>query len=232
MKNEDLFTLANAFLKTMNENTKKEDEPQEEQKTKGILIKKEGGKEIEGIIVSKLFNIAQEQINKKNSTKADNNSARKTDNDHFPDNFSDDNKKTRKYDFPEENNAEESNKNNQKEMTKCFEEVIAANKQNYSQNINFVELEEKCIIEILVPGLSKEEVNLSIKGNNIIVKINKKPESHYSVFSPNTILDDIIIDDKIYDIRKIKANVENGILTIQIPKKEKEEIVEHSIIIE
>ena len=98
-----------------------------------------------------------------------------------------------------------------------------------SPAINIIESEKDYKVEIAAPGLTKDDFSIRIDDDNqISVSMEKKEERKdenkngrclrrefsYTQFRQNMILPDNIDKDK------IEAKVENGILTIDIPKKE------------
>ena len=98
-----------------------------------------------------------------------------------------------------------------------------------SPAINIIESEKDYKVEIAAPGLTKDDFSIRIDDDNQISVSMEKKEEHkdenkngrylrrefsYTPFRQNMILPDNIDKDK------IEAKVENGILTIDIPKKE------------
>ena len=95
--------------------------------------------------------------------------------------------------------------------------------------INVIESDKDYRVEVAAPGMTKNDFNIKIdENNNLVVSMEKKEEHKdenkngrylrrefsYTQFRQNMILPDNIDKDK------IEAKVENGILTIDIPKKE------------
>lgn len=75
-----------------------------------------------------------------------------------------------------------------------------------------------------VPGLDKEDINLSVEGNILQVRAEKKlPESVSPLLKRHivTSLKDDVYLSKEVDIENIKAKVEFGLLHIEVPKKVK-----------
>lgn len=98
-----------------------------------------------------------------------------------------------------------------------------------SPAVNILENEKGFQVEIAAPGMTKEDFNVKIDDdNNLAISVNKKTETEerdeeksylrreffYSHFQRCMILPDTIDRDK------ISAKAENGILTIDIPKRE------------
>ena len=104
--------------------------------------------------------------------------------------------------------------------------------------INVFETEKEYKVELAAPGMTKEDFNVHIdEENNLVISMEKKTESKegnskderkegrylrrefsYSKFQQTMILPDNV------DKEKIAAQVENGVLTIDLPKLSEEEI--------
>ena len=96
--------------------------------------------------------------------------------------------------------------------------------------INVIESDK---VEVAAPGMTKEDFNIRIdEDNNLVISMEKKVENKeekkdgrylrrefsYSKFQQTMILPDNV------DKEKIAAQVENGVLTIDLPKLSEEEI--------
>lgn len=103
------------------------------------------------------------------------------------------------------------------------------NYKNYNSSIsktNFYEDENNYKLEVLIPGVKKENINILVEGQKLKVEIDvnneKKSEDN------NYILKEFKIDSfkKIYplpknsDLEKISSKYVDGILYICVPKKE------------
>lgn len=95
--------------------------------------------------------------------------------------------------------------------------------------INIIENDQNYKVEVAAPGLTKDDFNVKIgQENQLVVSIEKKQESKeddkngkylrrefsYSHFQQSMLLPDNVEKDK------IEAKVENGVLSILIPKKD------------
>ncbi len=93
--------------------------------------------------------------------------------------------------------------------------------------INVIESEKEYKVELATPGMTKEDFNVNIdEDNNLIISMEKKSESKeekkearylrrefsYSKFQQTMILPDDVDKDK------IAAQVDNGVLSISLPK--------------
>lgn len=65
-------------------------------------------------------------------------------------------------------------------------------------------------IEVICPGTKKEDINITIDSGEVVINIGKKWTKHFIFRSPVT-------EDQVV------AKYENGILTVKVNKKEKEE---------
>ena len=98
--------------------------------------------------------------------------------------------------------------------------------------INVVERENEYCVEIAAPGMTKEDFNVHLdEEGNVVVSLEKKEENnenkekgHYlrREFSYTQFRQVMILPDDV-DRDKISAHVENGILTVELLKKSKEE---------
>ena len=99
--------------------------------------------------------------------------------------------------------------------------------------INVKETDKVYVVELAAPGMKKEDFNVHINDEgNLIVKMEKKNENKeedksarylrrefsYSKFEQTLLLpDDVKRED-------IKAHVENGVLTVELPKQVEEKV--------
>ena len=82
---------------------------------------------------------------------------------------------------------------------------------SYNTTLDLVPDDDNYIFDVELPGFNKEDVNVSIKQNNLILNAkNKKRERNKTITLPQDI-----------NAEKISANLKNGVLTITIPKKVK-----------
>ena len=99
--------------------------------------------------------------------------------------------------------------------------------------INVKETDKAYVVELAAPGMQKEDFNVHINDEgNLIIKMEKKQENKeddksarylrrefsYSKFEQTLLLpDDVKRED-------IKAKVENGVLTVELPKMVEEKV--------
>jgi HSP20 family protein len=109
-----------------------------------------------------------------------------------------------------------------------FPESVGVEFGSFSPRINLAENETKVIIHAELPGISKEDVKLSIQDNILTIKGDKKKdidedkvnfyrsERLYGTFSRSI---EIPVD---VDMEKISAKFDNGVLRIELTKIAKE----------
>ena len=99
--------------------------------------------------------------------------------------------------------------------------------------INVKETDKAYVVELAAPGMKKEDFNVHVNDEgNLIIKMEKKQENKeedksarylrrefsYSKFEQTLLLpDDVKRED-------IKAKVEHGVLTVELPKVEEEKV--------
>ena len=122
---------------------------------------------------------------------------------------------------------------NQDFMPTLFNELMNWNDTTYSTpRMNIMETKDNYKLELCIPGLTKDDVKLSIdaEGNLVVemVKENKveekKEETRYlrHEFSVEHFRQTVMLPEDIHK-EQISAKVENGILDIVIPKVTVEE---------
>ena len=110
---------------------------------------------------------------------------------------------------------------------KALEVDIINNLSKNSENlVDIIDEKDKAIMEVSAPGFSKDDIEISLKDNILIVKGERKEKSKRK-YTQKEISRKINIayelnEDK-FNLEKIKSSLKDGILTIEIPKKEKEE---------
>ena len=119
---------------------------------------------------------------------------------------------------------------NQDFMPTLFNELLNWNDTTYSTpRMNIMETKDNYKLELCIPGLTKEDVKLSIDADgNLVVEMTKenksekkenKEEMRYlrHEFSVEHFRQTVMLPDDIHK-EQISAKVENGILDIVIPK--------------
>lgn len=107
-------------------------------------------------------------------------------------------------------------------------------------SINVIENSKNYIVEVAAPGMTKDDFNIHLTDNNeLIISMEKKSENKneedkkylrcefsYSKFQQSLILPEDV------DKEKIGAHVQNGVLSIELPKHSPEEKAKVDRIIE
>ena len=95
---------------------------------------------------------------------------------------------------------------------------------------NVIENEDAFLLELAVPGYDKKEINISLENNVLTISSEKEDKSEnenlnytmrefmHKTFSRSFTLPKSVNSDK------IKASYENGILNLNLPKKEEEKV--------
>jgi HSP20 family protein len=113
------------------------------------------------------------------------------------------------------------------EISKNFSSRISTH-VDWEPNTNIIEAGDKLIVEVELPGVNKDDVSIMLEGRNeLIIRGNKlqpkinEPQVTYYLFEREfgTFYKKIIIDFPL-DTSNIKSVMENGVLIVQIPRKE------------
>jgi len=100
-----------------------------------------------------------------------------------------------------------------------------------SPAVNILENESEFKVEVAAPGLSKEDFHIEMpEENHLVVSMEKKTENKEGEgnrylrreFSYVNFRQSMILPDNV-DSEKIEAKVENGVLSISIPKQKEED---------
>ena len=111
-----------------------------------------------------------------------------------------------------------------------------ANLINYQPQTNIFENNESFLVDMVIPGLSKEEINISVEQNKLIVTGNPAEKKNDDLkvisqaFAPSPFEKRFTVSDKL-NTELISASFSNGILRISIPKKEEEKSIEPKTIV-
>lgn len=122
-------------------------------------------------------------------------------------------------------------------LTNMLDEVFGsetldhvARKNFWTPAANIQEFEDKFTIEVSSPGFSKEDFEINLEEQSLVISskkefINEENKGNYSrrEFSFKNFTRKFNLPKNI-DIESIEANYENGILTITLPKHEKAKI--------
>ena len=94
--------------------------------------------------------------------------------------------------------------------------------------VNIKETTQNFAIELLAPGMSKSDFKIEVNGNELIISAEKRTEKesqeagnyHKKEFSFESLRRTFTLPEHIVDIDKINAQYHEGILLLEIPKKE------------
>ncbi len=92
---------------------------------------------------------------------------------------------------------------------------------------NIIDNEDRFVIEMVVPGIEKKDVNIGLDKNILTISHDKKKEEKENV--TNYTQREFFLGDfcrsfaipEIINVDNIKANYDKGILSVVLPKKEK-----------
>ena len=111
-------------------------------------------------------------------------------------------------------------------MDEFFNEAVATRNTGFTPDINISETETKLRIEVEIPGMKKEDINIGIENGALTISGERKNrneeegrkfhrvETHYGSFERSFQLPDSVDDES------IEATYSDGILQIDIDKKE------------
>jgi len=117
----------------------------------------------------------------------------------------------------------------QDEINKLFEDTFKERKTSdfWTPNIDILETKEEYKIKMDIPGVFKEDVNISVTGNDLIIKGERKEEKFenetncyrkeipYGIFMRQIVLPENVSEEN------IKALYKDGVLEVRIPKADK-----------
>ncbi len=102
--------------------------------------------------------------------------------------------------------------------------------------VNILENDENFVVELAVPGRNKEDFNIKVRENRLVIshKLEAKKDREtkkYSLreFTSNSFERSFTLPKGKVNTDAIKANYENGILSVELPKQEEAKPVEHFI---
>lgn len=94
--------------------------------------------------------------------------------------------------------------------------------------VNIKETAQNFAIEMLAPGMSKSDFKIEVNGNELVISAEKRTDNesqeagnyHKKEFSFESLRRTFTLPENIVDIDKINAQYHEGILRLEIPKKE------------
>ncbi len=111
-------------------------------------------------------------------------------------------------------------------MDDFFNEAVATRGSSFTPDINISETENKLSIEVEIPGMKKDDINIGVENGALTISGERKNkneeegrkyhrvETHYGTFERSFQLPDNV------DEETIEASYSDGILQIDIDKKE------------
>jgi HSP20 family protein len=85
------------------------------------------------------------------------------------------------------------------------------------------ETEDALHLRVDMPGLSKEDVKISVEQNTLTIKGEGAKESEEEEEGVRRFSSRIDLPEKLYKIDQIKAEMKNGVLKVIVPKMKEEE---------
>lgn len=119
-----------------------------------------------------------------------------------------------------------------------FPQKVEVGRGAWSPSVDISETEDEVVVTAELPGMSKEDIKISLQDNVLYLKGEKKQEKEskgknfhrierrYGSFQRAFSLPVAVITDK------IKANYRNGVLTIRLPKAEEAKPKEIPVVVE
>lgn len=111
-------------------------------------------------------------------------------------------------------------------MDEFFNDAVATRQNTFAPSIDISETEKQFIIDVEVPGINKEDIDLKIENDMLTIsgersfekeeegKQYHRVESHYGTFNRSFRLPENV------DSESVKATYNNGILNITVNKSE------------
>lgn len=138
---------------------------------------------------------------------------------------------------------------NYRSLDNLFDEFFNNMPVNWGRDTNFTvppvnihESNEAYLLELIAPGLEKEQFNITLEKGMLTISYEKKSavensnenngiKTHKKEFAISNFKRSFNVDDKI-DAEKIEAKYENGILKLYLPKREEVKVVPKQISIQ
>ncbi|MDX1618939.1 MAG: Hsp20/alpha crystallin family protein [Balneolaceae bacterium] len=111
-------------------------------------------------------------------------------------------------------------------MDEFFNDVVNTRTESFVPGIDISETDDKFLVSVELPGMKKEDINVSLDNGQLTISGERKfeekengekyhrVETHYGTFSRSFQLPDNV------DEESITANYENGLLNLTINKTE------------
>jgi HSP20 family protein len=111
-------------------------------------------------------------------------------------------------------------------MDEFFNDAVATRNRSFAPSVDISETDKKYNIDVEIPGMSKDDIELNIENNRLTISGERKfeneeknkqfhrVETHYGTFTRSIQLPDNVKQDSIH------ATYKDGILSISIDKSE------------
>jgi len=112
----------------------------------------------------------------------------------------------------------------QKEERPVCSQPVTPDRSHVSPNVNIIETKDGYILEAEMPGVAKEGLQVSLEENVLTIAGRRQPDpSANLVYRESNPVDyrRVFELDPTIDTGKINAQLEQGILTLMLPKAEK-----------
>lgn len=101
----------------------------------------------------------------------------------------------------------------------------AAREEFLVPEVNIYENREGYVLQAEMPGVGKDGIEITLEGNEIVLtgRRNEKPESAEALLRERQVLDyrRVFELDPAIDTGKVSARMDQGVLTLTLPKSEK-----------
>jgi HSP20 family protein len=101
----------------------------------------------------------------------------------------------------------------------------ATREEYVAPNVNIFETQEGYVLQAEMPGVSKDGLEITLEGNEITITGRRSPESvaGEALFRESNTADyrRVFELDPAIDTSKVSAKIEQGVLTVTLPKSER-----------
>jgi HSP20 family protein len=113
------------------------------------------------------------------------------------------------------------------QMPSLFRDDFSTTYGRHAAPVNITETEQDFVLELVAPGLEKEDFKINLEQNNLTISAERKPVAPEAKVEGKQIMKEysfasfkrsFTIDEKI-DATNIVAKYTNGVLTLNLPKK-------------
>jgi HSP20 family protein len=120
-------------------------------------------------------------------------------------------------------------------VTDFLDETVREDLSTFNPAVDLVDIDGSLQVKVELPGMKKDDVEISLKGDHLTIKGEKKEERQekeqnryyvgrtYGTFSRTLTLPTPVKSDQ------VKAIFENGVLVITLPKDEEEKVREFQV---